>query len=312
MRITLAGASGVIGRRLLPRLLQEGHAVTGLTRHEDRAGAIRSAGAEAEVCNVFNRDRLIEIVAASKPDIVVQQLTDLPPALDPRRLEEAYRGNDRVRTEGTANLVAAAAEAGAGRYLAQNVCFGYAPVGGAVKTEDDPLFAGAPPPFDRTARAYRELEDAVLTNPAFDGLVLRFGFWYGPGTSFARDGFTAREVRKRRYPIVGRGTGVFSFIHVDDAVEATIAALERGAPGAYNVCDDEPAPVREWLPAYAAALGARPPRRVPAWLARLFVGGFGASMMTDLRGASNAKAKRELGWTPRYPSWREGFVRDLG
>jgi nucleoside-diphosphate-sugar epimerase len=181
-----------------------------------------------------------------------------------------------------------------------------------VKTEDDPMYMDPPPPFDRSAAATVALERTVTEPEDFEGIVLRFGVWYGPGTTYASDGYTAAEVRRRRFPIVGNGEGVFSFIHIDDVASATILTLDRGSPGIYNIVDDEPAPVREWLPAYAEALGAKPPRRLPRWLARLFVGPFAARMMTELRGASNAKARRELGWSPRYPTWREGFREALG
>src|SRR5207248_3835388 len=227
-----------------------------------RADRIRAMGAEPVVGDVLEPSGLRRIVEAARPDVVVQQLTDLPPDLNPRNLERAYARNDRVRGEGTANLVAAAVAAGAARYVAQNICFAYAPVGGPIKDESAPIFTDAPPPFDRTARVYLEMERTILEGSTMDGLILRFGLWYGPGTSLAPDGYTARAVRRRRYPVVGKGTGIFSFIHVDDAVEATVAALTRGSPGAYNVCDDEPAAVREWLPIYAELLGAPPPRRV--------------------------------------------------
>jgi nucleoside-diphosphate-sugar epimerase len=223
-------------------------------------------------------------------------------------MKSAYAANDVVRSEGSRNLLAAAAAAGARRYLAQNVCFLYAPEGERIKRETDRLFTDAPEPFGRTIRLSAEMDENITGSDKIEGLVLRFGFWYGPGTSFAPDGYTASEVKKRRFPIVGDGGGVYSFIHIDDVVEATLAAMERGAAGVYNVCDDEPAPMSEWIPAYAKALGAKPPRRVPRFLARLITGSYIALMATELRGASNAKAKRELGWAPRYPSWREGFT----
>ena len=307
MRVFHAGAAGVIGRRLVPRLVEAGHAVTGTTRAPERVAAIRSAGAEAVVCDVLDAEATRAAVTVARPDVVVQHLTDLPKALPPRKLAKAYEGNDRLRREGTANLVAAARAAGARRYVAQNVCFFYAPEGGPVKDEDAPLMRDVAKPFDRSARVYREMEATVLGAPDLEALVLRFGWWYGPGTTWATDGYFAREVRRRRLPIVGDGGGVFSFVHVDDVAGATLAALERGGPGIYNVCDDDPAAVREWLPAYAAELGAKPPRRVPLWLASLAVGRFQAREFTDLRGASNAKARRELGWEPARPSWRGGL-----
>jgi nucleoside-diphosphate-sugar epimerase len=312
MRILLAGAGGVVGRPLVPRLVNAGHEVTGLTRTPAKADAIRALGAEPAVCDVLDAESVREAVAGARPEIVIQHLTDLPQDLNPRNLKRAYEANDRLRSEGSANLVEAARAAGARRYVAQNVSFSYEPVGGPVKDEDAPLFHAPPPPFDRSVGIYREMERRIVESDAFEGLVLRFGFWYGPGTTYAHDGYIANEVRRRRFPIVGKGTGVFSFVHMDDVVEATMAALERGGPGVYNVADDEPAPMSEWLPVYAQALGAKPPRRVPRWLARLAAGRFTAFMATEMRGAANGKARRELGWTPLRPTWRQGFFDALG
>ncbi len=249
---------------------------------------------------------------AAHPEVVVQHLTDLPLDLNPRNLKQAYARNDRVRGKGSANLVAAAQAAGARRYVAQNVSFLYAPEGPVVVDEQARLATDAPEPFGSTVRLHVEMERRIVENTSFAGLVLRFGFWYGPGTSFASDGYTAREVRRRRYPVVGNGGGMFSFVHIDDVVTATIASLDRGAPGVYNVVDDDPAPMREWLPGYAEALGAPRPLRVPVWLARLAAGTLVVGQATRMRGASNAKAKRELGWEPTYPTWREGFRTALG
>jgi nucleoside-diphosphate-sugar epimerase len=306
VRVFVAGASGVVGRRLLPRLVAAGHEVTGMTRRPERTEAIRGAGAQAVVCDALDGAAVREAVAASRPDAVVQHLTDLPKRLGPRNLARAYRANDRVRREGTANLVAAAEAAGARRFIAQNVCFLYAHEGGPVKDEDAPLMDGAPPPFDRSIRVYREMEARVV-GAGLDGLVLRCGWWYGPGTTYGPDGYMVGQLRRRLLPIVGDGAGVFSFVHVDDVAGATVDALARGGAGIYNVCDDEPAPVREWLPALAAAAGAPRPLRVPAWLARMAVGRFPSLWFTDARGASNAKARRELGWVPAHPTWRTGF-----
>jgi nucleoside-diphosphate-sugar epimerase len=227
-------------------------------------------------------------------------------------MEKQAAGNDRIRTEGTRNLVTGAVAAGARRVIAQSIAFAYAPTGESLKREDDPLWDEAPWPWSRSVNALHELEDAVTKTDGIEGVVLRYGFFYGPGSGYAGDGHYAGEVRKRRLPIVGKGTGTFSFIHVDDAASATVAALERGAPGIYNVVDDDPAPLREWVPVYAEAVGAKPPRRVPKWLARLLAGRYTASMATQLRGTSNEKAKAELGWQPRYASWRQGFIDALG
>jgi nucleoside-diphosphate-sugar epimerase len=300
MRVFVAGATGVIGRRLVPVLVAAGHQVTGLTRSPGKASLLREMGAEPAVCDVYDAGALRAVVSAAQPEAVVHQLTDLPPDIDPRRAEEAYARNDRVRTEGTRNLVAATLAAGAGRMVAQSVAFAYEPSGGPLKDERDPLFDAAPPPFDRSVAALHVLEDEVTKTEGLDGLVLRYGFFYGPGSSYASDGYSAAQVRRRRFPLVGKGSGIFSFIHVDDAASAAVAALARGAPGVYNVVDDDPAPAREWLPHYAQALGARRPRRVPRWIGRLAAGSFAVMLMNDLRGASNARAKAELGWQPRW------------
>jgi nucleoside-diphosphate-sugar epimerase len=308
MRVFVAGATGAIGRPLISRLVAAGHDVVGMTRAADRAAAIRAAGAEAAVCDVFDRDRLHAAVADARPEVVVHQLTALPALIDPRK-ESTYAATNRLRTEGTRLLLDAAEAAGARRVVAQSVAFLYAPTGGWVKSEGDPVMRGVSGPLGGGLSALADLEGQVL---AWDeGIVLRYAFFYGPGTSYAADGPYAREVRRRRFPIVGDGAGVFSFIHVDDAASATVAAVERGAGGIYNVADDDPAPMREWLPEYAAAIGARRPFRVPRWIARIAAGSATAAMATSLRGASNAKAKAELGWQPAIPSWRRGFREAL-
>jgi nucleoside-diphosphate-sugar epimerase len=313
VRIFLAGATGVVGRRLLPRLVEAGHEVTGMTRSPGKAERIQAAGAEPAVCDALDRPALHEALGEAKPEVVVHHLTDLPADLNPRKLKDAYAANDRLRAEGTPNLVAAAETAGARRFVCQSIAFVYAPRGGTVKSEEDPLYLEAPEPFDNSVRAVVSMERSVLeAGGGMEGLALRFGWFYGPGTAYASNGSIARQIRKRRFPIVGDGAGVFSFVHIDDVVDATIAALDGPPAGIYNVVDDDPGAAAEWIPAYAEALGAKPPRRFPRWLATLFVGGFPAYMMTRLRGASNEKAKRELGWKPRWPSWRQGFKEALG
>jgi nucleoside-diphosphate-sugar epimerase len=312
MRIFLAGASGVIGRRLVPRLVEAGHHVSALTRFPEKTDALKRMGAGPVVCDVLDAESLRDRVVAARPEVVVQHLSNLPQDLNPRNTKRAYAANDRVRGQGSANLVAAAEAAGARRYLAQNVSFLYRPIGPPVLTEDAPLWTDAPEPFGRSVRLHVEMEGRIINNQRMEGLVLRFGFWYGPGTTFAHDGYTARQVRRRRYPIVGDGGGMAQFIHVHDVAEATVAALDHGAPGAYNVTDDHPAPMREWLPQYAWTIGAPPPRRIPAWLARLIGGEFLAMQATAARGASNQKAKHELDWKPTFASWQEGFRAALG
>jgi 2-alkyl-3-oxoalkanoate reductase len=308
MKVFVAGASGAIGRPLVRQLVAAGHEVTGMTRREERAEQIRAAGASAAVCDVFDAAALEAAVRAAAPEAVVHLLTALPPRIDYRAKEDPLAPTNRVRGEGTRNLIAAAKAAGARRIVAESVAFFYAPQGDWVKDEDAPLFHGAPPPFGDAAEALAGLERQVTEAEGMEGIVLRFGWLYGPGTYYDRDGSLTEDAHKRRMPVVGKGTGTFSFVHVEDAASAVLAALERGAPGAYNVVDDEPAPMREWAPAFAEAVDAKKPLRVPAWLARLVAGAGAATMATQLRGASNAKAKHELGWQPRYPSWRQGFA----
>jgi 2-alkyl-3-oxoalkanoate reductase len=306
MRVFVAGASGAIGRPLVPRLVAAGHEVTGTTRSEERAEAIRAAGADAVVCDALDGDALRAAVVEAAPEVVVHQLTALPHRFNPRD-KEIYAATNRLRTDGTRQLIEAARAAGARRLVWQSIAFAYAPAARPeVMDEDAPLALDAPQPFGDGVRAIDEMERAVVGADGMEGLVLRYGWFYGPGTYYADDGSMTQDVRKRRFPIIGKGTGLFSFVHVDDASSATVAAVERGAPGIYNVVDDDPAPQREWLPVYAEAIGAKKPLRVPVWVARLVVGKI-ATMAGLQPGASNAKAKRELGWEPRWPSWRQGF-----
>jgi nucleoside-diphosphate-sugar epimerase len=306
MRVFVAGASGVIGRPLVPRLVAAGHEVTGTTRSTERAEAIRAAGADAVVCDALDGDALRAAVVEAAPEVVVHQLTALPHRFNPRD-KEIYAATNRLRTDGTRQLIEAARAAGARRLVWQSIAFAYAPAARPeVMDEDAPLALDAPQPFGDGVRAIDEMERAVVGADGMEGLVLRYGWFYGPGTYYADDGSMTQDVRKRRFPIIGKGTGLFSFVHVEDAASATVAAVERGAPGIYNVVDDDPAPQREWLPVYAEAIGAKKPLRVPVWIARLVVGKI-ATMAGLQPGASNAKAKRELGWEPRWPSWRQGF-----
>ena len=310
MRVFLAGAGGAIGRPLTRKLVAAGHEVTGTTRSEARAEAIRAAGAGAAVVDVFDLETLRAAVVDARPEVVIHELTALPDRLDFRD-EDIYEPTNRVRTEGTRNLLDAARAAGARRFVCQSVAFAYRPDGARVKTEDEALMDSAPGPFGGAVATLHEMEGLVLGAPDMERVVLRYGFFYGPGTYHADDGTTTADVRRRRMPIVGKGTGLFSFVHVDDAADATVAAVERGAPGIYNVTDDEPAPLRDWLPVFAKAAGAKRPFRVPIWLAR-FVGGREVPIFAEhLRGASNERAKRELGWQPAHPSWRTGFQESL-
>jgi 2-alkyl-3-oxoalkanoate reductase len=309
MRIFVAGGTGVIGRRLVPMLVANGHSVTAMTRSAGKAPAIEAMRAEPAVCDVFDAERLTEAVGAARPEALIHQLTDLPQAMNPRKAETELAGNDRIRTEGTHNLVAAARAAGASAFVAESIAFAYRNDGEGLKTEDDPLDLDAAWPWRRSVEALRDLETATTGTQGLRGVALRYGFFYGPGTSFdPKDGSTAEMVRKRRYPIVGSGGGVFSFVHIDDAARATVLAVEGGASGVFNVVDDDPAPLRDLLRVYAEAIGAKPPRRVPAFIARLLAGKQAVALATELRGVSNAKAKRELGWEPEYPTWRTGFA----
>jgi nucleoside-diphosphate-sugar epimerase len=302
----VAGASGAIGRPLVRQLVSGGHEVTGMTRRQDRAEEIREAGATPVVCDVFSMHDLENALHQAAPEVVINQLTSLPREYNPRKAS-FYEATDRVRREGGRNLIEAARGAGARRFLTQSIAFLYAPEGDWVKAEDARPFDDAPGHFRSAVRTLLAHEQEVVSSTDFEGLVLRYGQFYGPGTYYAADGHLGREVRRRRFPIVGPGTGTFSFLNVEDAASATVAALDRGAAGVYNVVDDEPVPLREWLPVYAEALGAKPPRRAPVWLAKLVAGKSVAAMAVELRGASNAKVKTELGWRPRYASWREGF-----
>jgi nucleoside-diphosphate-sugar epimerase len=308
MRIFVAGATGVIGRRLVPMLVAGGHEVTGMTRSAAKAPVLEAMGAEPAVADCFDEERLTEAVVAARPDVVVHELTDLPQAMNPRKAETQLAGNDRVRSEGTPKLVAAAEAAGASAFVAQSIAFSYRPDGGAVKSEEDPLDLDAPWPWRRSNEALRDLETATLGFQG-RGVVLRYGWFYGPGSGYDPDGgLVAGMVAKRRFPVVGDGGGVFSFIHVDDAARATVIAVERDdVSGVFNVVDDEPAPLRDWLPVYAEAIGAPRPWRVPVFVARLVAGKMGVLTTTQTRGADNAKAKRELRWEPERPSWRTGF-----
>jgi nucleoside-diphosphate-sugar epimerase len=312
MNVFLAGATGAIGRRLVPMLVERGHAVHGTTRSRAKADALRTAGAVPVVIDVFDAEALRAAVAAASPEVVVHELTALPEVLDPRRIERLFEETNRLRTEVLDTLLAAAIAAGASRFVAQSYAgWPFAREGGPVKTEDDPLDPDPPAALRATLDAIEHLERSVVGAQELQGVVLRYGGFYGPGTSIAPGTKQVELIRKRRFPIVGEGRGVWSFVHIDDAAAATAAAIEHGARGIYQIVDDDPARVSEWLPALAAASGAKPPRRLPLWLGRLVGGEVGVILLDQIRGASNEKAKRALGWQPRYPSWREGFPAAL-
>jgi nucleoside-diphosphate-sugar epimerase len=312
MRVFLAGATGVIGRPLSRRLLEGGHEVIGTTRSPERAEALRQLGVTPVVVDARDTDALRAAVIEAAPEVVINQLTNLPDKVNPRRPEETFGPTNELRGTVGPALAGAAAEAGARRLIAQSVCFFYASTGKRAHSEDDPLLELPPDvPASRGLVALHSLERSALETPRLDGVVLRYGYFYGPEVEMVPGGFDRNDVRRRRAPIIGKGTGIFSLVHTDDAVAATIAAVDRGA-GIYNVCDDEPAPQADWLPLYAEAIGAKPPRHVPVWLAKLAAGRQVVALATRLEGASNEKAKRELAWRPRYPSWRQGFRETLG
>ncbi len=308
MKVFVAGASGALGKQLVPRLVAAGHEVVGTTTSPGKSEALREAGADPVVLDVLDADAVMAAVARAKPEAIVHQATALASLGSLRNPDEEFELTNRLRTEGTDHLLAAAGAAGVRRFVAQSYTgWPYARVGGPVKTEDDPLDPSPVQTMRRTHEAIRHLESAVAGADGLEGLVLRYGGFYGPGTSIDEGGAHTDLIRRRRFPNVGSGAGVWSFVHIDDAAAATVAAVERGSVGIYNIVDDDPAPVSEWLPALAAAIGAKPPRHVPTWLGRLAAGEAGVVMMTEIRGASNAKAKRELGWQPAHPTWREGF-----
>jgi nucleoside-diphosphate-sugar epimerase len=307
MRVLVAGATGAIGKQLVPRLVEAGHEVHGMTRSESKQAMLGELGAVPVVADALDPDQVAEAVGRARPDVIVHQLTAIG-SVDPRHLERDFAPTNRLRTEGTDHLLSAGQAVGVRRFVAQSNALWYVRTGGPVKSEEDPLDTN-PPREARTAlAALRHLEQAVLGADWTEGIVLRYGGFYGPGTSMAPGEEQLELVRKRKFPLVGDGGGVWSFIHVADAAEATVAAVEHGNRGVYNVVDDDPAPVAEWLPALAQTLGAKKPMRLPRFIVRLFAGEAAVVMMTDVRGASNAKAKRELAWHPAHPSWRQGFA----
>ena len=307
MRVFVAGATGAIGQQLVPRLAYAGHEVYGMTRCESKKALLCELGAVPVVADALDPDQVAEAVGGARPDVIVHQLTAIG-SLDMRHFDRDFALTNRLRTEGTNHLLSAGQAVGVQRFVAQSSFAAYARTGAAVKSEEDPFDPSPAREMRETLAAIRYVEEAVLDARWTEGVVLRYGAFYGPGTSIAPGGEQAEMVRKRKFPLVGDGGGVWSFIHVADAATATVAAVEHGNRGVYNVVDDDPAPVAEWLPALAQRLGAKKQVRVPRFVGRLFAGEAGAVMMTELRGASNAKAKRELAWRPKYPSWRDGFA----
>ena len=309
MSVFVAGATGAIGKQLVPRLVEAGHEVRGMTSSESKQAMLHELGAVPVVADALDPDQVAEAVGRARPDVIVHQLTAIG-ALDMRNFDRDFAQTNRLRTEATDHLLSAGQAGGVRRCVAQGIAgYGaYARTGGPVKSEEDPLDPAPSREMRRSAAAIRHLEQAVLGARWTEGIVLRYGHFYGPGTSLAPGAEQVELIRRRKFPLVGDGGGVWSFIHVADAAEVTVAAVERGNRGVYNIVDDDPAPVAKWLPALAEELGAKKPVRVPRFVGRLFAGEAGVVMMTELRGASNAKAKRELGWRPAHPSWRRGFT----
>ena len=303
MRVLLVGASGAIGRRLIPQLAERGHQVTGTSRSAAKAGQLRSLGAEPAVLDVLDAGAVRAVVAKARPDAIVYQATALAGQAFSRNMDRGFAPTNELRTKGADILLAAAAEAGVPRFIAQSFApFRYAHTGGPVKDEGDPLVSDPPPSARLMFGAMAHIDQAVT---AAGGIALRYGGFYGDVDAMVT------AVRKRQFPLIGDGGGMMSFIHLEDAAVATVLALDAEGPAIFNITDDEPAPMRDWLPALAAALGAKPPYHVPGWVGRLFMGKT-LTMMTEARGASNAKATKELGWTLRYPSWRTGFPASYG
>lgn len=312
MRVLVAGAGGVIGQRLVPLLQSRGYEVAALTRSEGKRRVLETMGATVFVADALQVASVMQAVESYKPEIVVNQLTAIPERLDLRKYDQQMEPTARLRSEGVDNLIAAAKRAGVRRFISESFAgLTYPHTGDRVKAEDSPLDPDPPQPLRRTLDALRHLESAVTANFPRDGVVLRYGCFYGAGTAIARDGVMVEAVKKRMLPIVAGGTGVWSFLHADDAAAATVAALDAPA-GVYNIADDEPATTREWITFLAQILGAKSPREVPGWIARWVIGEHGVGMMRDNRGLLNKKAKQSFGWMPRYPSWRDGFQAELG
>jgi len=303
MRIFVAGATGALGRHLIPRLVAAGHEVTATTRTPGKLAQLREAGAEPVVVDGLDREGVIVAVLAAEPEVIVHEMTALADMRSLRKIDQVFATTNELRTRGTDNLLAAAAQVGTRRLIVQSATGSNERSGSPVKTEEDPLASRSPSPSSaRALAAIKHVEETVpLTAP--EGIVLRYGTFYGPGAS----DILLDVVRKRQVPVIGGGTGIWSFIEITDAAAATLAAVDRGAPGVYNVVDDDPAPVAEWLPYLAQVAGAKPPLHLPVWLGRLLAGEFVVAQMTSWRGCSNEKARKELGWEPRYSSWREGF-----
>jgi len=313
MKVFVTGGTGAIGKFLLPALLEKGHEVVALTRSANKAVLLEEQGVTAVIADPLNKSQLTAAVRRAEPEVIIHELTALSGVDNFRNLDQDFALTNRFRSEVTETLLAAARTIGTQRFIAQSYCgWPYARKGGPVKTEEDPLDPKPPENFTKTLAAIRFLENKIGSIPGLEGIALRYGTWYGPGNAIGKGGSVYKLVKKRRMPVVGGGGGIWSFLHISDAANATVAAITNGAPGVYNIVDDEPAKVSTWLPALAKAIGAKPPYKMPHWLGELLIGKAGVMMMTQVRGGSNAKAKRDLGWAPKYASWRQGFVEGLG
>lgn len=313
MKIFFLGSTGVIGRNLIPLLVSQQHDVTALVSSEKKISEAENMGAKGVAVNVFDRKELTELIKRIDPEIILHQLTALSHVTGNfRKFDKEFEITNRFRTEVTDTLFKAAELTGVKRIIVQSFCgWPFARVGGLIKTEKDPLDPNPPSGFRETHNAIRHLENVVERSEKVEALALRYGMFYGPGTAISSNGAIVNLIRKRKFPIVGDGGGIWSFIHIEDVTQATANAVTRGNPGIYNIVDDEPAPVSDWLPCLAQVLEAKPPPKIPLWLARLLIGEAGVSMMTKIRGGSNSKAKRDLGWTPVYSTWRDGFAKGL-
>lgn len=312
MKVFVAGGTGVIGRHLVPLLTEKGCDVVALARTPDKVKAVEALGAKAIIADALDEKALSEAVIKVEPEVIVHQLTSHGGLANFKKMDDDFRVTNRLRIETTSTLLKAASVVGTRRLVVQSFCgLAFAREGGWVKREDAPLDSKPPAGFRKTVEAIRYLEDSLLKTKKIEGIALRYGFLYGPGTSISADGELVAMVRRRQFPIVGNGAGVWSFTHAEDAARAAAAAIFQGRPGVYNVVDDEPAPVADWLPALAQCVGAKKPRRIPTWLARPVLGEGGIAMMTQARGGANAKAKKELDWQLAFPSWRKGFVHGL-
>ena len=313
MKVFVAGATGALGKQLVPMLVERGHEVTGMTRTPSKEESIRSMGARPAVADALDPEAVAKVVAEAEPEVVIHELTAIDTGALVRSIDKMFATTNRLRTEGVDHLLAAARAVGAKRFIAQSFAgWPFERTGGPIKSEKDPLQAHPPKTVSETLAGIRHVEEIAGAN-GIEGFALRYGGFYGPGTSISvnPDGEQVTMIRKRRLPVIGNGAGIWSLVHIRDAAAATAAAAERGEPGVYNVVDDEPVAVGELLPELAKAVGAKPPRRIPRWLGRLIAGEGNTIMMTEVRGASNAKAKRELGWELQYPSWRQGFKEGL-